>query len=107
MPLACRPYRHDSDYAGVSAFLIANHRPGNRDDNWLEPAWEYMHFHPALDSASLAKIGVWEEGGQIVAVAHYEWSLGEASCQFHPAYRHLRAEMLDYAEATLAGVSVV
>ena len=64
-----------------------------------------MHFHPALDSASLEKIGVWEDDGEIVAVAHCEWGLGEAFFQFHPAYRRLRGEMLDYAEANLAGVS--
>ncbi|MBM3134556.1 MAG: GNAT family N-acetyltransferase [Chloroflexi bacterium] len=105
MTIEQRPYDPASDYTRVSAFLIAHHQAGNRDGNWLEPAWEYMHFHSLLDSASLAKIGVWEEGGAIVAVAHYEWALGEAFFQFHPAYRHLRAEMLDYAEANLTGVS--
>jgi len=105
MAIQQHPYDHASDYPRVSAFLIAHHRPGNLDGNWLEPAWEYMHFHPALDSAALEKIGIWEEGGEIVAVAHYEWSLGEAFFQFHPAYRHLREEMLDYAEANLTGVS--
>jgi len=102
MTFTSRPYHHLTDYPRVSAFLIAHHQPGNRDGNWLEPAWEYMHFHPALDSAALEKIGIWEEGGEIVAVAHHEWSLGEAFFQFHPAYRHLREEMLDYAEANLA-----
>ena len=100
-----RSYHHSSDYGRVSEFLIAHHRPGNLDGNWLEPAWEYMHFHPALDCASLEKIGVWEVGGEIVAVAHYESTLGEAFFQFHPAYRHLREAMLDYAEAHLTGVS--
>ena len=31
-----------------------------------------------LDESSLSEIGVWEEAGQIVAVAHYESTLGEA-----------------------------
>ena len=105
MAIQQRPYDHASDYARISAFLIAHHRPGNLDGNWLEPAWEYMHFHPALEGDCLEKIGVWEDGGEIVAVAHPEWRLGEAFFQFHPAYRHLRGELLDYAEANLAGVS--
>ena len=67
MRLGLRPYHHPGDYARVSEFLIACHMPGNLDGNWLEPAWEYMHFHPA--------------------------------------YRHLRTEMLDHAEAHLAGIS--
>ena len=105
MAIQQHAYNHVSDYARVSAFLIAHHRPGNLDGNWLEPAWEYMHFHPALDSAILEKIGVWEEDGKIVAVVHPEWSLGEAFFQFRPAHRHLAAELLDYAEANLTGVS--
>jgi GNAT superfamily N-acetyltransferase len=40
-----------------------------------------------------------------VAVAHYESRLGEAFFEFHPAYRHLRQEMLDYAEQNLLGHS--
>ena len=40
-----------------------------------------------------------------MAVAHYEWRLGEAFFQFHPAGRYLRDEMRAYAEANLTGVS--
>jgi GNAT superfamily N-acetyltransferase len=105
MSVTFRNYQHTTDYQRVSDFLIANHQTGNLDGNWLEPAWEYMHFHPAMQPEHLAKNGIWEEDGQIVAVVHYEWSLGEAFFQFHPAYRHLRAELLDYAETNLRGFS--
>jgi len=67
--------------------------------------WEYMHFHPALDAANIGRFGIWEASEEIVAVCHYEWHLGEAFFQFHPSYRHLRAEMLEYAENNLTGVS--
>lgn len=96
----CR-YSNPEDYKRVDDFLIAHHRAGNVDGNWLESTWEYMHSHPALDHSALDKIGIWEEDGEIVAVAHYESTLGEAFFQFHPGYRHLRREMLDYAEANL------
>lgn len=96
-----RHYCHPEDYQIIDDFLILHYQPSNRDGNWIEPAWEYMHFHSLLDSASLGKIGIWEDDGEIVAVAHYEWHLGEAFFQFHPAYRYLRQEMLDYAEAHL------
>jgi len=105
MSIGFRHYSHVEDYRLVDEFLIQHHQPGNADGNWVEPAWEYMHFHPLLDSASLGKIGIWEEAGKIVAVVHYEWHLGEAFFQFHPAYRHLRQEMLDYAEQSLDGRS--
>jgi hypothetical protein len=100
-----RYYDHAQDYQRISQFLIAHYRPGNSDGNWIEPAWEYMHFHPALQSEHLSKIGIWEKNGQIVAVVHYEGNLGEAFFQFQPAYRYLREEMLDYAEKNLPGTS--
>jgi GNAT superfamily N-acetyltransferase len=105
MTVTLRNYQHPKDYQRVSEFLISNHETGNLDGNWLEPAWEYMHFHPALQSEYLSKIGIWEKNGQIVAVVHYEGNLGEAFFQFQPAYRHLREEMLDYAEKHLPGTS--
>jgi GNAT superfamily N-acetyltransferase len=96
-----RNYTHPDDYYLVSQFLVANHLPGNLDRNWLEPAWEYMHFHPMLESEFLDKIRIWINSEEIVGVAHYEWRLGEAFFQFHPAFSHLRGEMLDYAETAL------
>ncbi|MBN1137265.1 MAG: GNAT family N-acetyltransferase [Anaerolineae bacterium] len=105
MGIRFRHYNHPEDYRLVDEFLIRHYLPGNADGNWVEPAWEYMHYHPLLDSSSLDKIGIWEEAGEIVAVAHYEWHLEEAFFQFHPAYRYLRQEMLDYAEQSLYGIS--
>jgi len=106
MSVELRRYNRSNDYDLIDAFLIAHHRPGNMDGNWLEPEWEYMHFHPGLDGSSLEKIGIWEEDdGKMVAVAHYELRLGEAFFEFHPYYRHLRVPMLDYAEANLTTIS--
>lgn len=98
MSITFRNYQHPKDYQNISAFLIRHYQPGNRDDNWIEPEWEYMHGHPYLQSEHLEKIGIWEEDGKIVAAAHYEWRLGEAYFQFKPNYRYLREELLDYAE---------
>ncbi|MBN1667566.1 MAG: GNAT family N-acetyltransferase, partial [Anaerolineales bacterium] len=105
MTITFRPYHHPPDYGRVRAFLIRQHQPGNRDGNWLEPMWEYMHFHPGLDSEHLERFGLWEANGEIVALAHYETHLGEGFFQFHPDYRHLRGELLDHAEAHLRGRS--
>jgi GNAT superfamily N-acetyltransferase len=102
LSITFRPYVSPQDYQRISDFLIGCHLPGNRDGNWLEPAWEYMHSHPYFDPAALGNIGIWEDGGEIIAVAHYESRLGEAFFQFHPAHRSLRRAMLDHAEARLA-----
>jgi len=101
MSITFRTYQSPEDYSRISAFLIANHQRGNRDGNWLEPAWEYMHHHPLFYPQYLHKIGIWEDQGQIVAVAHYETDLGEAFFQFRSGYEHLRTDMLNYAESNL------
>lgn len=101
MTITFRNYNHLEDYQRISCFLIRNFQPGNADGNWLEPAWEYMHGHPALEPQFLAHIGIWEEAGEIVAATNYETSLGEAFFQFKPGYEVLQVEMLDYAEANL------
>lgn len=103
MGITRRSYNGPDDYWRIDRFLIEHYLPGNADGNWLEPAWEYMHGHGYLDASSLGKIGIWEDEGKIVAVAHYEWRLGEAFFEFHPGYPHLRQEMLEYAEENLVG----
>lgn len=101
MHIQPRQYHHPVDFGPVSDFLIEQYLPGNRDGNWLQPAWEYMHCQPNLDESSLGKIGIWEHEGSIVAVVHYESRLGEAFFQIHPDYVGLKRSMLEYAEAHL------
>ena len=102
MTVALRRYESPEDYETISKFLINNYQPGNKDGNWLEPAWEYMHGHPYLQPEHLGKIGIWEEDGKVVSVTHYEEGLGDAFFQFKPGYQYLRREMLDYAESHLS-----
>jgi GNAT superfamily N-acetyltransferase len=97
-----RQYRTPGDFSSVSDFLIGLFQPGNKDGNWLQPAWEYMHSHPYLDESALSRIGIWEDHGAIVAVAHYEHTLGEAFFDIHPGYAHLQPMMLEYAEEHLS-----
>lgn len=105
MTLCFRRYDRSKDYGKVSEFLIRHYQPLNRDGNWLEPTWEYMHSHPNLDSTALNRNGLWEDHGRIVGVVHYESTLGEAFFEFDPQYHHLQKEMLSYAEKELCGVS--
>lgn len=102
MSLTFRTYQHPEDYQVISAFLIRHYQPANQDSNWLEPTWEYMHGHPALEVQFLNRIGIWEEDGEVVAVANYETDLGEAFFQFKPGYQHLQTRMLDFAERQLS-----
>ncbi|MDX9992686.1 MAG: hypothetical protein RBS68_11655 [Anaerolineales bacterium] len=54
MTISFRNCQHPADYQCISDFLIANHQPGSQNGNWLKPAWEYMHYHPALQPERLA-----------------------------------------------------
>jgi len=105
MNIKLRQYSGLNDYRLVNDFLIEHHQPANADGNWLGPTWEYMHSHPYLDQSSLGKIGIWEEDGVMAAVSTYESILGEAFFQFHPAYKHLKHDLLDYAEKNLYATS--
>ena len=81
--------------------MIEHYQPDNLDGNWLRPEWDYMHSHPSLDESALNRIGIWEVGGAIVAVVHYESTLGEAFFECHPEYPFLKKELLRYAEENL------
>lgn len=92
-----------ADFPAISDFLYSLYQPHNRDGNWFQPVWEYAYTHPWFDEEAVQRIGIWEDGGQIVGVALYELRLGETFFQVHPDYASLKTEMLDYAEDALAG----
>lgn len=105
MKIVNRQYNPAEDYQKISDFLIKHYLPSNKDGNWLETEWEYANFHPALDSDHMDRWCIWEADQEIVTFAHYEWRMGECFFEFHPEYRFLREEMLEYAENHLTGVS--
>ncbi len=102
MPVTLRPCAGKQDYAPISDFLSTLYQPDNRDGNWFQPMWEYAYTHPWFDDDSVSRIGVWEDGGSIVAVATYESRLGEAFFQARSGYEGLKPRMLEYAEQNLA-----
>jgi predicted N-acetyltransferase YhbS len=105
MSVRIRNYMEPMDFKLVGDFLVKHFQPGNQDGNWLQPTWEYMHSHPYLDEASLEKIGIWEDSGEIVGVVHYESKVGEVFFEIHSDYTYLKSEMLDYAEEHLFGTT--
>lgn len=105
MKVTTRQYQVTDDFELVGDFLIRHYQPENQDGNWFQPTWEYMHSHPMLDEAHLDRIRIWEDVGEIVAVANYESTLGEAFFQLASGYAFLKPEMLAYAEANLYGTS--
>ena len=102
MTVTMRACSGAGDFPSISNFLYGLYQPDNRDGNWFQPIWEYAYTHPWFDESAVQHIGVWEDGGTIVGVATYELRLGEAFFHVHPAYEHLKPELLTYAEQHLA-----
>ena len=93
------------DFPAISDFLYGLYQLNNRDGNWFQPIWEYAYTHPLFNEDAVTRIGIWEDAGTIVAVTLYESRLGEAFFQIHPAYEHLKPEMLKFAEQYLTGTT--
>lgn len=98
-----RYYDPQFDYELVSRFLVSSfrHRADGIYDNWLQPRWEYMHYHPMFNARETHRIGLWELQGSLIAVANYELDYGEVFFQTHPNFCALKSEMLLYAEDSL------
>lgn len=101
MTATMRNYRGLEDFIRVGDFLTETYQ-SERNSNWLQARWEYMHWHPALDLFSLRHIGIWEDEGRVVAVVHYEDRPGDAYFQVRPGHEHLKLSMLLHAENRLS-----
>jgi len=102
MQATLRHYDHAVDYERVSQFLVRTYRTSGGHINWMQPRWEYMHYHPLIRGVDLTAIGVWEAHGEIVGVVHPEHGLGAAYFEIDSECGALKGEMLRYAEETVA-----
>ncbi len=105
MSIQLRSYVHEQDYDRVNEFLITTYHPGEFFLNWLQPRWEYMHHHSYIKELDLSKIGIAEDGGEVVGVVHFEHQEGQIYFQVHPDYDSIKERLLDYAEKTFRGKS--
>jgi len=105
MKARARPYERERDYETIGRFLVRTYDPEAVHRNWLQPRWEYMHYHPLIESPglNLAACGVWENDGGIAGVAHFEHRRGVNYLEIDPRYAALRREMLAYAANHLGG----
>lgn len=99
MEVRARPYDHERDYEAIGRFLVRTYDTEAVHRNWLQPRWEYMHYHPLIASRGLdlRTCGVWEDGGEIVGVAHFEHRRGVNYLEIDPRHAVLKREMLNYA----------
>jgi hypothetical protein len=80
MPITFRNYSPEpfftDDYRKVRDFLIRIDSERITRMAWC--AWEWAVTHGGRDNDNLGRIGLWEDGGTLVALAAYECPLGEA-----------------------------
>ena len=105
MKITVRGYDHGADYERVGRFLVRTYRTTGGHINWLQPRWEYMHYHPYIRNVDLSAIGVCEADGEIVGVVHPEHAMGTAYFEIHPERGSLKEEVLRYAEEHISVVS--
>lgn len=104
MSLAFRNYKLLSDFEPVCGFLRQNFTKYQQNGNFQQPYWEYAHTHPCFNHKLTHRFGIWEEDGQIVAVASYEMDLGECFMNTKLGYEYLKPTLLNYAEKELCKV---
>jgi predicted N-acetyltransferase YhbS len=98
MGISLRQYNHPADFEKVGEFLKRTYRTSGAHINWLQPRWEYMHYHPYIHKLDLSCIGIWEANGKIIGVAHPEHKDSAAYFEIDPGYYKLKSDMLKYAE---------
>lgn len=102
MPTVFRPYCGQKgftrDHMRVHDFLVRINSEKTVTPNFPWGRWEWMFcLERFLDTEHLDRIGIWEDAGEIVALATYEAQLGEAWFCVDESYSSLKEEMLLYA----------
>ncbi|MCP4967255.1 MAG: GNAT family N-acetyltransferase [bacterium] len=105
--ITVRPYVLASDYEAVNRFFVDVYQHDEVPVSWLQPRWEYMHAHPFIDTVPLERIAVFEDGGQIVGVAHPEDNLAFVYFQRRPEYGDILPAMFDHADRVFGGPSTM
>lgn len=91
-----------ADFFRVRDFLSRLNAPQVVTPGFLWARWEWAFCLPYLDRTALGRIGLWEDGGDVVALATYESELGEAYLVTAPGHRDLLPAMVDHAVEHLA-----
>ncbi len=101
-----RPAKTEADYWGVYRFLIDCVPLIPLGHHWDMRRWEGMRFYdarPTGDPNWMNGRHLWEtESGQLAGMVHRDGP-STVFLEVHPDYRHLEAEMVDWAEAHLRG----
>lgn len=102
MGITQRRYKLLSDFELVNEFLRQNFTKYQQNGNIQQPFWEYAHTHPCFNHKLTHRFGIWEDKGEIIAVACYEMDIGECMLMAKKGYEHMKPSLIDYAEKELS-----
>ncbi len=97
-----KKYVHDRDYEKTNQ-LLYNSFKLDKNLNWLQPRWEYMHYHSAINTEEYKHLATWHDKEKLVAIIHHEHGLGKAYLEVKSGYDNLKEEMIIHAENNLLG----
>ena len=93
---------YSKDFLKVRDFIIRINGEDLLCPNFDWARWEWVHKDICFEKADiLPKIGIWEDGGKIVALATFEDKLGDAFFLADEKYAHLKEDMMLYAVENL------
>ena len=97
-----RRYKILADFTRVHKFLTDTY---DIRCTLLPQYFEYAHMHGQFNYFKSHHIGIWENDGEIVGIASYEMTPGEA-CHLdtHKNYAYLLPELLEWAEQELYAI---
>lgn len=90
------------DFFRVRDFLRRLNTPEVTTPGFLWARWEWAFCLPYLDRTALDRIGVWEDDGEVVALATFESERGEAFLVVDPDHRDLLPAVVEHGVAHLA-----
>ncbi|MEA5039776.1 MAG: GNAT family N-acetyltransferase [Clostridiaceae bacterium] len=99
-----RPYQILLDFPKVYEFLVHIYARDGRNGQ-AAPFFEYAQSHSYFDASQSHRIGLWEEDGELAAVAFFEMKPGTVLLAVRPDCRRLLPEMVTYAERRLCNES--
>jgi GNAT superfamily N-acetyltransferase len=76
----------------IRSFLVKLNNP-----NWLFGRWDNMVHSVWLNESAMAKIGMWEDDGNLVALAIYDCELGSSYFLVYHEYSFIKKDMLAYS----------
>jgi len=85
------------DYDKIWTFLQSLGLNDQHPLNFSWVRWEWCRSHPIFDKEHEHLTRIWEEDGDIVAVACYELRLGSGFISIKEGYEHLTEELFEYA----------